>query len=429
MSSTRPSPSRPVVLVVAPSDRLYRGYCLESVAAAYDTVVITPRPITWEHGLVIDHETADPYDREALLTAGELLASRHPVAAVLTWNETLLVATAHLAQHLGVLTDDPQVLHACRDKATSRAQFARHAVPSAQSIKVASLLESALAAESIGYPAVLKPHGSGLQRRRDPRGQGRTAPRGVRVRDRLYANLHGGDSNDVLVEEYLDGPEISVECITHRGQTTAVAVTRKELGFEPYFEEIGHSVDAADPLLAETGPIATAAVAALGVTTGISHVELRLTATGPRIIEVNQRIGGDLIGRLVQLATGIDLPRAAADLALGIAPDLTPTRRQAAAVRLLYPEVSGTVIERGIDADLVGADWLTQVSWISEVGDQVVLPPEGDVDVARVGLVVVTAADAAQAATRIEEAQDHITVVVYPAPETPGASTGGQVTG
>ncbi|WP_327417576.1 ATP-grasp domain-containing protein [Streptomyces sp. NBC_01233] len=428
MSSTRPSPSRPVVLVVAPSDRLYRGYCLESVAAAYDTVVITPRPITWEHGLVIDHETADPYDREALLTAGELLASRHPVAAVLTWNETLLVATAHLAQHLGVLTDDPQVLHACRDKATSRAQFARHAVPSAQSIKVASLLESALAAESIGYPAVLKPAGQAGSVGVIRVDKAEQLPEAYEFAT-AGANLHGGDSNDVLVEEYLDGPEISVECITHRGQTTAVAVTRKELGFEPYFEEIGHSVDAADPLLAETGPIATAAVAALGVTTGISHVELRLTATGPRIIEVNQRIGGDLIGRLVQLATGIDLPRAAADLALGIAPDLTPTRRQAAAVRLLYPEVSGTVIERGIDADLVGADWLTQVSWISEVGDQVVLPPEGDVDVARVGLVVVTAADAAQAATRIEEAQDHITVVVYPAPETPGASTGGQVTG
>ncbi|MER5758900.1 hypothetical protein [Streptomyces sp. NPDC002082] len=123
------------------------------------------------------------------------------------------------------------------------------------------------------------------------------------------------------------------------------------------------------------------------------------------------------------------MPRAAADLALGIAPDLTPTRRQAAAVRLLYPEVSGTVIERGIDSRLLDADWLAQVSWISEVGDEVVLPPDGDVDVARVGLVVVTAADAAQAASRIQEAQDHITVVVRPAQESPGTSTGGQVAG
>ncbi|MFI5863702.1 acetyl-CoA carboxylase biotin carboxylase subunit family protein [Streptomyces sp. NPDC051546] len=425
MPSTHTAPSRPVVLVVAPNDYLYRGYCLQAVAAAYDTVVITPSPITWEHELVIDHETADPYDRQALLSAGELLAARNPVAAVVTWNETLLVATAHLAQHLGVLTDAPQVLHACRDKATSRAQFARHCVPSAQSIKVVSLLESALAAESIGYPVVLKPAGQAGSVGVIRVDKAEELPEAYEFAT-AGANLHGGDSNDVLVEEYLDGPEISVECVTHQGQTTAVAITRKELGFEPYFEETGHSVDAADPLLAEAGPIATAAVAALGVTTGISHVELRLTATGPRIIEVNQRIGGDLIGRLVQLATGIDLPRAAADLALGIAPDLTPTRRQAAAVRLLYPDVSGTVIERGIDPNLLDADWLAQISWISEVGDQVVLPPEGDVDVARVGLVVVTAADAAQAAARIQEAQDHITVVVRPTPGIPVSSTGGQ---
>ncbi|MFD7782285.1 hypothetical protein ACFV4Q_04210 [Streptomyces nojiriensis] len=41
------------------------------------------------------------------------------------------------------------------------------------------------------------------------------------------AALHGGENNDVLVEEYLDGPEISVECVTENGSTTTVAVTRK----------------------------------------------------------------------------------------------------------------------------------------------------------------------------------------------------------
>ncbi|MFZ3470407.1 ATP-grasp domain-containing protein [Streptomyces sp. 2.9] len=218
-----------------------------------------------------------------------------------------------------------------------------------------------------------------------------------------------------LVEEYLDGEEISVECVTHRGVTTPVAVTRKQLAFAPYFEEVGHTVDAADPLLRRVGPVAQAAVAALGLTTGIQHVEMRLTATGPRIIEVNGRIGGDLIGRLVWLATGIDLPRAAADLALGLQPDITPTRQQAAAVALLYPEVSGTVVERGIDAEFAKAtDWLEQASWILSPGEQVTLPPEGDVDVARVGLLVVTAPDADQAEARLQAVRDHITITVTP---------------
>lgn len=142
---------------------------------------------------------------------------------------------------------------------------------------------------------------------------------------------------------------------------------------------------------------------------------MRLTSTGPRIIEVNGRIGGDLIGKLVLLATGIDLPRAAADLALGLQPDLTPTRQQAAAVALLYPEVSGTVVERGIDPEFAKAtDWLEQASWILSQGEQVTLPPEGDVDVARVGLLVVTAPDADQAEACIQAARDHITITITP---------------
>lgn len=410
----RPATARPVVLVVAPNDELYRGYCLRSVAAAYDTVVITPAPLTWEKPLVVDHEVTDPYDIQALLAAGEALAARRPISAVLTWNEMLLVNTAELAQHLDVATDAPDILHGCRNKATSRELFDHHRVPSARSLKTANLLEAALAAEFIGYPVVIKPAGQAGSVGVIRVDHAEDLPSGFDFAT-VGAGLWGGESTDVLVEEYLDGEEISVECVTHNGVTTPVAVTRKQLAFAPYFEEVGHTVDPADPLLRRVGPVAQAAVAALGLTTGIQHVEMRLTPTGPRIIEVNGRIGGDLIGHLVLLATGIDLPRAAADLALGLQPDLTPTRHQAAAVALLYPAVSGTVVERGIDPEFFGdTDWLEQASWILSPGDQVTLPPEGDVDVARVGLLVVTAPDADQAEARLQTARDHSTITVAP---------------
>ncbi|WP_204357864.1 MULTISPECIES: ATP-grasp domain-containing protein [unclassified Streptomyces] len=418
----RTSTSRPVVLVVAPNDELYRGYCLRSVAAAYDTVVITPAPLTWEKPLVVDYEVTDPYDIQALLAAGEALAARRPISAVLTWNEMLLVNTAELAQHLGVATDAPDILHGCRNKATSRELFDHYRVPSARSLKTANLLEAALAAEFIGYPVVVKPAGQAGSVGVIRVDRAEELPAGFEFATE-GASLWGGESTDVLVEEYLDGEEISVECVTHRGVTTPVAVTRKQLAFAPYFEEVGHTVDAADPLLRRVGPVAQAAVAALGLTTGIQHVEMRLTSTGPRIIEVNGRIGGDLIGKLVLLATGIDLPRAAADLALGVQPDLTPTRRQAAAVALLYPEVSGTLVERGIDpAFFDDTDWLEQASWILSPGQQVALPPEGDVDVARVGLYVVTGYDAAEVEERLAETARHVTLTVQPAARTEGAA-------
>lgn len=149
------------------------------------------------------------------------------------------------------------------------------------------------------------------------------------------------------------------------------------------------------------------------MTGGVQHVEMRLTHTGPAIIEVNGRIGGDHIGKLVLLATGIDLPRAAADVAAGRSPDLTPTRNSAAAITILYPPRSGTLTARHIPPGIEhGAPWLHQAGWFKDVGDTVALPPEGDLDDARVGFAIVTGATGDVARQRAAEvlAQAHLRV-------------------
>ncbi|WP_282697802.1 ATP-grasp domain-containing protein [Streptomyces sp. CC208A] len=421
-SSPQKTTGRPTVLIVAPGDQVYRGYCLEQVAAAYDVVAITPHTLTWEAEHVVDHEVADPHQLDQLLAAGEALAARHTLAGVLTWNEPLLVHTARLAEHLGLCTNPASVMENCRDKHATRRLLAAHRIPSARSGRVVDLLQATILAEDIGYPVVLKPAGQAgsvgvirVDNSEDLASAFDFAAAG--------AALAGGQNTDVLVEEYLDGPEISVECVTQHGITHAVAVTRKKLGFEPYFEETGHTVDAADPLLARVAPIAAAAIRALGIDHGIQHVEMRLTTSGPRIIEINGRIGGDLIGHLVRLATGLDLPRIAADLACGTTPRLERTRLRAAGIALLYPETSGTLTHRSIDRGFIDRTrWLDLVQWIGTVGDRIVLPPEGDVDVARAGLYVVTGYDAAKVEERLAETARQITLTVQPATKAAGAA-------
>ncbi len=216
----------------------------------------------------------------------------------------------------------------------------------------------------------------------------------------------GAEGSGLLVEEYLDGPEISVECVTVHGITTPVAVTRKFLGPEPLFQEVGHTVVADDPLLAQVGPVAEAALDALGVNTAVSHVEMRLTSSGPRLIEVNARIGGDLIGRLVHLATGIDLPAIAADIALGREPDLTPTRREAAGVRFILPSTSGTIRRARPREELGSPDWLERLRFEHETGEEILLPDDGgNLHTGRLAHLVVTGADAGQVHARL----DHVT--------------------
>ncbi|MEU4173725.1 ATP-grasp domain-containing protein [Streptomyces sp. NPDC026589] len=401
--------ARPLVLVVSPGDETYRGYCLEQVAAAYDVVLLTGAEPSWETPFIVDHAVVDLTDPTALLAGGRALADRHDLAGVVTWDEWNLVPTARLARALGLSSNSVEVMRACRNKATARTLFARHGVPSAASMKARTLLEAGLATMTLGFPAVIKPAafaGSiGVMRVDRPE----ELPAAF-----AFASEGASRSREdtgVLVEEYLDGPEVSVECVTRRGETTAVAVTRKHLGPAPYFDETGHTVDAADPLLAQVAPAATAAVRALGVTDGVQHVELRLVSGRPRLIEVNARIGGDMIGHLVRLATGIDLPKAAADLACGRAPDLTPTRREAAGIRMLYPDASGTLTQRQINTPFAAhTPWLRQVQWIREIGEKLRLPPEGDLFTARAGFYIVTGRSAAEVTERLDTAADEITV-------------------
>src|SRR5205814_6353046 len=146
-------------------------------------------------------------------------------------------------------------------------------------------------------------------------------------------------TESVLVEEYLDGPEITVDAVVWRGEVRPAFISHKELDQPPTFEETGHIVVADDPLLRDERLQAAvqAAHAALGFEHGVTHTEVRLTSRGPRIVEVNGRLGGDLITYVGLLATGVDLAVAAAWLAAGELPDITPRRRCTAAVRYYYP--------------------------------------------------------------------------------------------
>ncbi|MFJ5265490.1 ATP-grasp domain-containing protein [Streptomyces sp. NPDC088387] len=403
----------------------YRGYCLQSVAAAYDVVLITGGEPTWEVPYLRDcMVVSDPTDQAALSAAGRTLAERYELAGVFTWTEWYLVPVARLARQLGLPTTMPEAMQACRNKATSRALFARHGVPSAASASVRTLAEAEAAAQRIGYPLVLKPAAGaasiGVIRADTP--EQLTAA--FAFADQ--ASGLGREPTSVLVEEYLDGPEVSVECITYRGETTVVAVTRKTVSAPPFFEELVHCVDAADPLLGVVAPVARAAIRSLGITDGASHVEMRLVGGRPRLVEVNGRIAGDMIGHLVHLATGIDLPRAAADIACGQAPDVTATRSSAAAIKLLYPDTSGTLLRLRLDG--ANPSWLERAHFQHQVGDHLLLPADGgNMWTARIGYLITTAPTADLAQARAEQTARRIQFHVEPRPVDEPAPAGCQV--
>ena len=125
---------------------------------------------------------------------------------------------------------------------------------------------------------------------------------------------------EAIVEEYVEGREISVEFISYRGVHYPLAITDKVTTGAPHFVELEHH-EPADLMLEQYSHIyanTRKALDSLGITEGASHTEFRINADGDvYIIELGARMGGDFIGsNLVWLSTGYDFVKGVIEVAL-----------------------------------------------------------------------------------------------------------------
>jgi biotin carboxylase len=339
---------RPALLVIATGARLYREYLLRSIAKRYRVHLFLSAPPTWEREYVTGATVLEStLDVVALRAAARELHARWPVDGVLCWDEARILQAAGVAEELGLPGCDLAAVGRCRDKHLTRGALAAGEIPQPQSVLVADLDEALAIAERFGYPVVLKPRALAAS-------LGVVLVRTPAELEAQFAFAHDTTlpeapvyDRSVLVEEYADGPEISVDCAVGGGETWPLYVARKQVGYAPYFEETGHRVDGADPLLRDERllEILRATHRALGFRDGMTHVELKLTRNGPKVIEVNARLGGDLIPYLGKLATGIDPGLAAAAVACGRRPAVRAKRALVGGVRFFYVEHDDTVID------------------------------------------------------------------------------------
>ncbi|MFF1308009.1 ATP-grasp domain-containing protein [Streptomyces sp. NPDC058307] len=370
---------------------------------------------TWEKEHITDWtvvpSTTDP---TVMVAAARKVAESKTVGGVVCWGDAPVGAAAEIASALGLPTSDPAAVQNCRDKHRTRVLLEAADVPQPISLAVDTLEEARQVVGRTGYPAVIKPRGYGgsfgvvrvdgpedltehfmsTRSTTDPHGPAYEAP--------------------VLVEEYLDGPEISVDSVIRDGKVTPVFVARKVIGYPPHFEEIGHYVDAGDELLTspELAGVLTEIHSALGFTHGVTHSEFKLTPTGMKLIEVNARAGGDLIPYLGMLATGIDPGVVTAAVSMGEEADLTASRKRVAGIRFYYADKDDTTIaDLRFEPSLLPPA-IERTYLIAAPGDTVSPPPKG-MRVGRVAYATAvaetieecrTALDAAGAALRIDVA-------------------------
>lgn len=407
----------PLLVVVAAGARRYREYLFASIRGQYRIHLITMVAPTWELPYLIGHTVVADLDTDATVAAVRRIAGQEPVAGVLSWDESKILQTATAAEQLGLPGGQPQAVLRCRDKFRTRQALDAAGVPQ-PAYELAGDVETALAAaERIGYPVVIKPRAAsasfGVVLVSNAT---ELAARFTYPRDTTVPHMPRYES-EVLVEEYLPDPEISIDAAVYRGEVMPAFLARKDVGFRPYFEETGHYVSHLDPLLHDPQVAATlqATHEALEFSDGWTHTEYKITTDGLKLIEVNGRLGGDLIPYLGMRASGIDPGLVAASVACGRKPTVVATRELVCGVRFFYVEHEHTVIGSiGFDENALppGVDLAVT---LARPGDVVSPPPAGIVS-GRVAFATVTGRTRTECEETLGRAQQALRLRAAPVP-------------
>ena len=222
-------------------------------------------------------------------------------------------------------------------------------------------------------------------------------------------SLKNSRSGDVIIEEYMEGHEVSVEIIVVNSQVHIIAITDKQTLGVPYFVEIGHSQQSqlSPEDIVKIKDLATRAVTAIGIDNSPAHVEIMLTADGPKMVELGARLGGGCITtHLVPLSTGVNMVKAVIDLSLGNTPDIQPKYCKGSAL-LHITGVEGIITRISGIEDAQKIEGIKEVNILKNIGDETRYFMNGN---DRIGYVIAQGANAEDALNRCREALNLIKI-------------------
>ncbi len=252
---------------------------------------------------------------------------KHNVSAIVTAaTDKPLVMMARVAEKYGFPFYSVETAQWSTDKFQMKQRFMEGRVPCAKGRLVKSVSE----VEDFEYPVIVKP--------RDNSGS-----RGVKLcrnkeelQESMTEALDNSHLDTVLVEEYIEGPEYSIEGLHYNGESHVIQFTEKKTTEFPYNVELGHiqpaniSVENKQKIREIVSNIGKA----LHFENCPSHTELKINERGIFVIETSPRLGGDYItSTLTPLSTGVNLEDQLLHIALGEEINITSTKNQYSGVR------------------------------------------------------------------------------------------------
>jgi len=252
----------------------------------------------------------DIKDKERCLQAAKEHRASFRLDGVVTVGTDFSTTVAWIAGQLGLPGTPYEAALLAKDKGLMRQRFAQAGVSSPRF----QVVDSIEAATTIPLPAVVKPVDS--MGARGVQLVSTAATLAAAVGEALGFSLSGR----AIVEEYIDGPEFSLDAIVRGGQVIRCGFADRRIVFPPAFVEIGHTFpSAASPEVQEAvWKEFENGVRALGLTWGAAKGDVKCGARGPVIGEIASRLsGGYMSGWTYPLSSGRSAVRWAVETALG----------------------------------------------------------------------------------------------------------------
>lgn len=256
---------------------------------------------------------------------------------VLTVGTDFTYTVAKIAEHYKLPGVKPEVAHLATNKGAMRERLKECGVPCPDFVKTKTVEKVLSFAKDFGFPFVIKPADN-------------MGARGVKkieniddIDEAFLAAKENSIDKTVIAEEYMDGPEISIDTIMYKGKLYPLTIADRIIKFPPYFIEIGHTIPSllTDEQIADVISVMEKGTKALGIDNCPSKGDIRVTKDGAKIGEMTVRLSGGFHSQYTDpLATGMRSIKAAIDLACGNTldiNDITPKYKKASAERAILP--------------------------------------------------------------------------------------------
>jgi biotin carboxylase len=333
-------------------------------------------------------ECIDLKDLDGLLAFARSTREGSGLDGVFTAGTDFSSSVAWIAEKLGLPGIPYATAMKATDKCLMREAFAAAGVPSPPFSSWSGAGDPAgVLVRGMSFPLVVKPVDN-----MGARGVKRVDS-SLELAEACHAALPLSRSSRVIIEEFMEGPEFSLDAIVHKGAVTVCGVADRLIRFPPSFVEMGHTMPTnvgSEAVRAIEG-VFVAGIRALGIDNGAAKGDIKLTEKGPMVGEIAARLsGGYMSGWTFPLASGVEVTEAALNVAVGLPPgDLLPRFHKVCAERAL-------ISVPGIVQDVGGADEARKVSGVEEIflrvapGDTVVFPSN---NVQKCGNVLAVAED------------------------------------